>query len=834
MPSFPTLARSKFRPLIAGVATGATFLTVFAAAGVADAADTTVASDGFDRSTASGWGKTPAGAAWTVRGGSGSSTGSSAATIAGINPGGVGTAFLSGVSASDVVVRAAFVVPSASTNFYFGVDGRRQSDGSAYRSRVKIDSARKLTVELVRANGGAETWLGSKATSTTVSAGQNVTVELAVSGSSTVKVQGKAYVSGSSVPDWQAVKTDSSGTRVTGAGTVGLRTYVSTTGATTSVKTQAFSALSSSGAVTPPAPTPAPVPNPTTPPPTAPPTPAPNPAPSGSRGSVAVGSTKYPVPSGAIFVATNGSDSNAGTQSAPVKTVTKAITKVPGGGTIVIRGGTYHEYFIVPPGKNIFIQSYPSEAVWFDGASSVSGFTQSGNAWKVDNWTTQFDSSPTYVKGAADYTTPGWQFVNPNYPMAARPDQVWLGGVEQTQVGSLSGLKAGTFFVDYAAKRLYLGSNPSGKSVEASTLAQAVSLRAPGTTLRGLGFRRYADSVWMQGVITSYYKNMTLENIEVRDSATAGIGIYATDSKLNGVTIVGSGQIGFQSGAADNLTLNNMSVRDSNDQHFNPAPSAGGFKLHNTRGVSLTNSEILNSDGNQFWTDTSTYDITLANNNIINGSRYGIVLEISSTATVVNNVVANNAKNGIIISDTDKVSVWNNTLVNNGETPLALVQDTRRITDLSVYGHDNRRPQPDMSMPWITRGTSIGNNIYSVPVSTNSIFQAESWDKAFNGSDMVSSANGNVFAQPAGAPPVAVRWGKKGTYATQHKTLAAYVAATGYDKNSANLMGAAVNGSYQPTSAVTNLVGSVAQSLPAGVATKAGKAAGTKYLGAWR
>ncbi|MEV0898946.1 right-handed parallel beta-helix repeat-containing protein [Actinoplanes sp. NPDC049802] len=42
-----------------------------------------------------------------------------------------------------------------------------------------------------------------------------------------------------------------------------------------------------------------------------------------------------------LYVAVNGSDSNAGTLSAPLATIQKAIGLVPAGGTVAVRGGTY-------------------------------------------------------------------------------------------------------------------------------------------------------------------------------------------------------------------------------------------------------------------------------------------------------------------------------------------------------------------------------------------------------------------------------------------------------------------------------------------------------------
>lgn len=43
----------------------------------------------------------------------------------------------------------------------------------------------------------------------------------------------------------------------------------------------------------------------------------------------------------ALYVATGGSDANAGTQSAPLATIAKAVSLVTAGGQIIVRGGTY-------------------------------------------------------------------------------------------------------------------------------------------------------------------------------------------------------------------------------------------------------------------------------------------------------------------------------------------------------------------------------------------------------------------------------------------------------------------------------------------------------------
>ena len=74
-----------------------------------------------------------------------------------------------------------------------------------------------------------------------------------------------------------------------------------------------------------------------------------------------------------LYVATSGNDSNAGTLTAPLATVQKAVSLVSAGGTIAVRGGTYAlttNIQITKSGTSsapITLTSYQSERVVIDG-----------------------------------------------------------------------------------------------------------------------------------------------------------------------------------------------------------------------------------------------------------------------------------------------------------------------------------------------------------------------------------------------------------------------------------------------------------------------------------
>jgi hypothetical protein len=80
------------------------------------------------------------------------------------------------------------------------------------------------------------------------------------------------------------------------------------------------------------------------------------------------------------YVATTGSDSNAGTQAAPWSTIAKCASTMSAGDTCYIRGGTYHEHGLNPArsgtaGSPITFAGYPGESAIIDGDCVAAGCT---------------------------------------------------------------------------------------------------------------------------------------------------------------------------------------------------------------------------------------------------------------------------------------------------------------------------------------------------------------------------------------------------------------------------------------------------------------------------
>ena len=80
------------------------------------------------------------------------------------------------------------------------------------------------------------------------------------------------------------------------------------------------------------------------------------------------------------YVATNGSNSNLGTESNPFLTIEKAISSFgASGGTCFIKGGTYHEEINLSNQNNINIKAYADEYVIIDGTVEIT------SSWKQNS-----------------------------------------------------------------------------------------------------------------------------------------------------------------------------------------------------------------------------------------------------------------------------------------------------------------------------------------------------------------------------------------------------------------------------------------------------------------
>lgn len=812
------------------------------------AAPAPLVSDSFTRTVGSGWGTATAGGAYSLTNASVSSVSAGAGVFTFAKPGTSASSVLRSVSASDVTSSVKFTAPVLPTKGS-GISAalqERVSGSSRYEAVLRFTASKTITLQIRRIDGSAATRIvAERVVASNVTAGTAYTLDFAATGSSPVSLKARVTPAGATPGAWQATGTDSSAKRLS-SGAIGVWSYLSKASTAAKLKVDDLTATSGSAPSAPATSTPAPSTPATTP--TATPTPSATPtstpttpaapttpstpsAPSGPSngvsttgarhavGSAAIGSTNYAIPAGAVFASASAGAGGDGSQSRPFATAQAAVNAAPSGATVVLRGGSYHETVAVPSGKKLTIQNYPGEAVWFDGSQSWGGWSASGSTWVSGGYGYAFDTSPSFSGGLSDAS----RYLSPSYPMAATPDQVFVDGVSQRQVSSRSAVTAGTFYADKAAKQLVLGTNPNGHSVRVSTLQQAMTIQGAGTTVRGIGFERYAVSAKQMGAVTAQVDGITLENLTIVDNATIGLYTWGTNNTLRNLTIARNGMLGAGANGAYGLQASGLLVADNNSEHFKQEPVSGGLKITRTRTVSVTNSAFLRNATTGLWLDESVYDATIAGNDFVSNGGDGMEAELSAHVTVANNVANDNTGNGIRLFDTSGSAIWNNTAQRNNRN-IALMQDARRETNLSVPGHDPKRPQPDSTFTWVLGNISVSNNVLA-DAKGIAQFTVEDQAHALSAGSMNLTVNGNLYHRTtAGSPSVDIDWQQTPTSMKGYATAAAFAAATGQDSASTSVTGASPM-TAQPTA--------TARPLPASIASVVGQPTGTVHLGSW-
>ncbi|HEY0888150.1 MAG TPA: right-handed parallel beta-helix repeat-containing protein [Nocardioides sp.] len=544
-------------------------------------------------------------------------------------------------------------------------------------------------------------------------------------------------------------------------------------------------------------------------------------------------STRAPAGTRTWHVAIHGRDSAAGTSGAPLRRLQTAVDRAGSGDRVVVHAGAYHESVTVPPGKELRIST--AGRAWLDGSRPVAGWRRTAVGFATP-WDVRFDASPTYTWGAADGTEPGWSFVGPGHPMAAHPDQVWIDGVPQRQVGSLAELRRGTFFVDTVAGQLHVGSDPRRHRVRASDLARAMAIRGAGTSVDGLGVRRFAPSVPHMGAVTAEAPGISLSRMRIVDNATTGLHVSAAGARVGRVRLLRNGMLGMSATYADGLRVVGTVARRNNTERFNTSPVAGGAKIGRSRHVVVTGSRFSENAGTGLWFDESAYDVAVLNTTLRGNARHGLSLELSTRALVADSLVVGNRGHGVKVNNTAQVQLWNNTIVRNGRA-INIVQDDRDLGDPDTPGHDPRRPLPDPTMDWVVRGLAVHNNVLGTAgYGANCLLCVEDYSGRWTAEQLRIQVNGNVYARSRAARPTwVVVWSRAGRDPAVFTSVREFRTATGRERRHLDLVGVpALTRTLRLTVPVRRQRSAVAVPLARRPAGMLSRPVGSRHIGVWR
>jgi hypothetical protein len=551
-----------------------------------------------------------------------------------------------------------------------------------------------------------------------------------------------------------------------------------------------------------------------------PPPPVPNEPRLPAAGAVEVGGAQYDVPSGAKFVSPQGNDANDGTQGRPWRTLDAAVQRSAAGTTLVLRAGTYRETVQVYR-KAIHIQSYPGEAVWLSGSDVVSGWVSDGGDWRRDGWTPSFQR-----------TNVGQGPIDSAAPLAGWPEQAFLDGRALRQVASRGEVVPGTFLVDDAANRVYLGDNPSGKRVELSARPTGLYFNgADGSSLRGVGVRHYATPLNQVAAVRAFGNRIEFENVVVEQNAAAGVSIIGSNGVIRNSTFRENGQLGGHGNNADGLVVERNYFERNNAERFDPTQVGAGIKVTRSRNLRFTANHLISNYGKGIWCDQSSYNITITSNFARSNVRHGIHVELSAKVVIADNAVIDSGDRGVAVMESNDVEVWNNTLLRNGRN-LDVIEGPRTSLNVLSDDHDRRYPVPDPKILWQVQRVTFSNNVIAgKPGAENPLFRVDDAGHLRSGELMQVRLNHNAYYRPNTTSPAWLAlWARYPANVLIAETLSEFQSAGRQDLNGVSRDGGA-NPWVRNETALDYRVpdgapGAVGAPLPASVASALGRTAG--------
>jgi hypothetical protein len=483
--------------------------------------------------------------------------------------------------------------------------------------------------------------------------------------------------------------------------------------------------------------------------------------------------TRYRVARDSLVVAPTGNDRNPGTLTRPLRTVAAAVGKAVAGQPVVLRAGTYRESLGVVR-KRLVLQPYPGEQVWLKGSMVVGDWRREGTGWRHDDW------SPDLCR-----TCFLPSIIDPDAPLAGSPDMVFVDGARLTQVATAKQLRAGTFRVDPARKVLWLGSNPTGHTVEATALDMFVQLDtgAEGSVIQGLGIAHYGSNQEYGNrgaMVVINAARVTVRDSVLLSSASSGAAVFQPDVVVQRSVFAHNGLVGLVANRAHRLRFEGNTASDNNVERFaltGDAVGAGGVKIAHTKQPYVADNVFLRNRGNGWWCDLGCSDAVVVRNLAEGNAVNGLYYEVSSRAIIASNVLRGNRLRGLKVSGSDRVRVWSNTFLANGIA-------------LGIYG-DPRDASTDpysaaLGQSWRPVDLEVANNLFASADKSDQPYLVTEEQRPYRttASQMLARADGNVYVRGRdGLPRAIVAWWWRPGVVTEYESVLDVLGATGRERH---------------------------------------------------
>ena len=282
------------------------------------------------------------------------------------------------------------------------------------------------------------------------------------------------------------------------------------------------------------------------------------------------------------------------------------------------------------------------------------------------------------------------------------PDDLFVDGQPQRRVGSAGEVVAGTWFYDYAAGQVWVGTDPNGRTVEVSVpgrhaIVADLGRGGQGVTVRNLTIEKYGAPFQECAIQTTDagggFQNVNdpnngasggwlVQNNVIRlnhgCSVFAGPGTVVADNRL-----VDNGQMGVKA-AGRRVQIVRNEVSRNNFAGHDTYYEAGGAKFWNAIDLVFAYNEVRGNSGSGVWPDYALTGIVIDHNTIADNTEGGVWAEMTlSGAITFNDITGNDAANvgnsgrthgGIFLFNASNFDVSGNRLADNNGGVVAQVQ----------------------------------------------------------------------------------------------------------------------------------------------------------------
>ncbi|MFZ0732044.1 MAG: DUF1565 domain-containing protein [Candidatus Sulfotelmatobacter sp.] len=383
-----------------------------------------------------------------------------------------------------------------------------------------------------------------------------------------------------------------------------------------------------------------------------------------------------------LYVDPNGSDSNSGSQSHPLKTIGKAASLAEtnnqnGIGTrVTINPGTYRESITLNHNKKDTTMPITFEAAT-NGTVIVSGGTL------YTGWAKYAENNSIYTNGWTSNWGTCAQLTSCPYQqnIMLRKEMVAVNGTALTQVMSIPQMLAGTFYVDESGNQIYVwppsATTMSTATVEVASTSTLFSIQQKSDiVVRGITFQ-YANSCrWSAAVqVMGDSTNILFDTDTFQWNNAQGLSISKPTTYFTVENSVAqhNGDSGFQ----ESQTKYGLWQSDTTSYN-NWRGAQGGYYACNTSGLHAWGAHNDTIDGltisfneayGVHW-DTDNANISASGVNASSNLLSGVFVEKDEgPVTFSNSYFCNHTSSldvgGMVIRNSEGVSVSNSVLMNN-------------------------------------------------------------------------------------------------------------------------------------------------------------------------